>query len=172
MAVRQPCMAPLAPFCAEPLAAWRDFDWLLMGLGPTRKHGFLRQWSRSNVGFHEFQCPLDGFEIHGLNHRVVPRLGGVRKGRGEDPPLPIISGPGDGKIAAGIGDRRRQRGKHRQIEPQDWCNKFNASLVKPLKTLKLTSRLTPIAAWISTAACATFGAISPIPHSPKKEALR
>ena len=43
------------------------------------------------------------------------------------------------------------------IEPQDWCNKFNASLVKPLKTLKLTSRLTPIAAWISGAACATLG---------------
>jgi ketosteroid isomerase-like protein len=44
------------------------------------------------------------------------------------------------------------------IEPEDWCNKFNTSLVKPLKTLKLTSRLTPIAAWISPAACATFGA--------------
>ncbi len=43
------------------------------------------------------------------------------------------------------------------IEPQDWCNKFNASLVKPLKTLKLTSRLTPIGAWISTAAYATLG---------------
>jgi hypothetical protein len=37
------------------------------------------------------------------------------------------------------------------IEPEDWCNKFN------LKTLKLTSRLTPIAAWISAAACATLG---------------
>ena len=35
------------------------------------------------------------------------------------------------------------------IEPEDWCNKFNASLVKPLKTLKLTSRLPPMAAWIS-----------------------
>ena len=34
------------------------------------------------------------------------------------------------------------------IEPEDWCNKFNASLVKPLKTLKRTSRLTPMAAWI------------------------
>ena len=43
------------------------------------------------------------------------------------------------------------------IEPQDWCNKFNASLVKPLKALKLTSTLTPIAAWMSNAACATLG---------------
>jgi hypothetical protein len=34
------------------------------------------------------------------------------------------------------------------IEPEDWCKKFNASLVKPLKTLKLTSRLTTMAAWI------------------------
>jgi len=36
------------------------------------------------------------------------------------------------------------------IEPEDWCKKFNASLVKPLKTLKLTSRLTTMAAWIPT----------------------
>ena len=39
------------------------------------------------------------------------------------------------------------------IEPQDWCNKFNASLVKPLKTLKLTSRLIPMAAWLSILHC-------------------
>ena len=39
------------------------------------------------------------------------------------------------------------------IEPEDWCNKFNASLVKPLKTLKLTSRLTPMAAWIPIFHC-------------------
>jgi hypothetical protein len=43
------------------------------------------------------------------------------------------------------------------IEPEDWCNKFNASLVKPLKTLKLTSRLTPMAAWISILHCTNFG---------------
>ena len=39
------------------------------------------------------------------------------------------------------------------IEPEDWCNKFNAFLVKPLKTLKVTSRLTPMAAWISILHC-------------------
>ena len=43
------------------------------------------------------------------------------------------------------------------IEPQDWCNKFNASLVKPLKMLKLTSRLTPMAAWISILPCTNLG---------------
>jgi hypothetical protein len=43
------------------------------------------------------------------------------------------------------------------IEPEDWCNNFNASLVKPLKTLKLTSRLTPMAAWISILHCSNFG---------------
>ena len=42
------------------------------------------------------------------------------------------------------------------IEPEDWCNKFNASLVKPLKTLKRTSRLTPMAAWISILHCTNF----------------
>jgi NAD(P)-dependent dehydrogenase (short-subunit alcohol dehydrogenase family) len=39
------------------------------------------------------------------------------------------------------------------IEPQDWCNKFDAFLVNPLKTPRLTSRLTPMAAWISILHC-------------------
>jgi hypothetical protein len=43
------------------------------------------------------------------------------------------------------------------IEPGDWCNKFNACLVKPLKTPKLTSRLTPMAAWISILHCTNLG---------------
>jgi hypothetical protein len=46
------------------------------------------------------------------------------------------------------------------IEPEDWCNKFNASLVKPLKTLKLTSRLTPMAAWISILHCTNLGQLT------------
>ncbi len=58
------------------------------------------------------------------------------------------------------------------IEPQDWCNKFNASLVKPLKTLKLTSRQADPDSGVDIHCSLRHAwAISPNPHSPKKEAV-